>query len=357
MAQGQALGRHVNMYVFLLHVAGVLAINYLAPFAVIGQDGHRASGGNGGQNLAFGIRLCAQIDPGSGGAHGNDDLAVSKTGHAQGIRTGISAFCGCGNVNDILANSQANVSIAGNGGSSGIGQGTDGYGVHIIAHDGGIGQGVGVVLGIQHRARNTQTLQLVVGIAVGGGLGAGGFRHVVIHGDHEGKGPVQQTHIIIRVVYRQGFTICSTQVLHVLMAVHAAGGGHVKLFQIQGILSLGDVLVSNQLRTAQQGLVRGVPAFFLCAFQTIFDDGGLGAAAGADVKVVIISLIACVSTADQRRLAAGALLLAHTGSQMIGGHVQLSRNGHKGLGIGHRTFFIGRGKAGKQGVIFHKRTL
>ena len=355
--QAQALGRHIGVYIFLFHIAGVLAVNHLIPAVFFRQNGYRPANGNGYQDLVLGTGAAAQVHAGVHRAHGNDLFPVGQPGHPQGVSAGVAPFCRNRDGNYILAYCQSNASGTGNGGRFRIRQRADGNSMHLVAHDGCITQGIPMEHRIQHRIGHTQALQLIVGISVGRRLGASGLRHISIHRDHKGKGAVQKPHIIIGVIYRHRLAVSCREVLHVLMTVHAARGRHIELFQIQRILALGDIFIGDQPRSAQQGLIRGVPSLFLGFLQAIFDNGGSGAAAGTDIEVVVITLIAGIGSADQRRRSACALLLPHPGRQVVGRHIQFLCNGHKRLRIGHGPLFLNGGKSGQQGIILHKGTL
>ena len=75
---------------------------------------------------------------------------------------------------------------------------------------------------------------------------------------------------------------------------------HIEFLQVQGILSFFYVIRRDDIGTAQDRCIGIVPAIVLGLVQSIADHLLVGAAAGRDIKIVIISFIARIVSGDQR---------------------------------------------------------
>ena len=148
----------------------------------------------------------------------------------------------------------------------------------------GIRLGIRVRLGIRIGIGLWIRLRLVFILLGGcGQLGHGG--HILQNGDGEGQGRIGQAVFDIGLIGGPAAMIGIGDVGGVLVGIGILRG-KVEALKIQGILAILYVIAEDKPRTAQQGLIAGVPALALGIEDAVVV--GIAAAVGADVKEIIV---------------------------------------------------------------------
>ena len=175
-------------------------------------------------------------------------------------------------------------------------------------------------------------------IRVGGrisGHGAGRRRHSFIYGNLEHKGIVQRTYLPVHLHGLLPLAGGRCDILHILMVIQAMRtvGIHVIFLEIYSILTLADIIGSDDRRPAQNGSKRIVPPSVSRIGQPPFNDLPGSIARCVYIKIIIISLIPRIRTGDQRRTPV-PLFLIYPGCQMKRADIVPGTRLQKDLGIG-----------------------